>query len=84
MSTTTNNITSTEEPATKKKKTAKSKTTTAEVESVAKALRDRLEGHDNNRKEVQERLSAVPASPLSPLMITAAVPPCTAAIPQSA
>ena len=50
-------ITSTEEPAAKKAKTVKSTTaTTAEVEGVVKALRGRLEEHDNNRKEVQEKL----------------------------
>ena len=56
MSTTTSNTTSTEEPAFKKAMTTENTATAAEIESVVKALRDRLEEHDNNRKEVQERL----------------------------
>ena len=56
MSTTNSTITSTEEPATKRAKTSENSTAEAEAERVSKALRERLEEHDNNRKEVQEML----------------------------
>ena len=53
-----NNNNNTEEPAVKKAKTegAVPSAVKQEAEVVVKALNERLDSHDNNRKEVQEKL----------------------------
>ena len=50
---------STKEPAPKKEKTEGVASLTEEVESVVKALKERLDSHDNSRKEVQSKLHSM-------------------------